>query len=205
VCRFAAVSPDGTRVAMPGHTADYSGITVRTVGATATTFLPIPRRATGWIRWSPDGQQLAVSGRDGLYVVPVNGGRARLLRSYGWFGARPASWSPDGTTLAFLDPRPFQPRDGKDIRWTLMTVRADGAGLHSLHRVGGCNCVEIPPPAVAWSPDGRQIAVTVVHRGRRADGIRGGLYVVRPDGTGWNLVGYRVGAAALAWQPVPRS
>src|SRR5438309_11517727 len=66
-------------------------------------------------RWSRDGANLAfLSDRAGgerqLYVMSVQGGEPRQLTSIS-ADAGPASWSPDGTKIAFnarvwLDPRP---------------------------------------------------------------------------------------------------
>jgi hypothetical protein len=85
-----------------------------------------------------------------------------------------------------------------------MTVRADGTGLHALRELGRCYCVGIAPPAVAWSPDGRQIAVTVIASTGRSvtDAESGGLYSIRPDGTGWTPQGSSTGVTYLAWQPL---
>jgi Tol biopolymer transport system component len=68
-------------------------------------------------------------------------------------GAAPA-FSPDGTTIAFADPRGWIAKVGADGRSRRTVVRGHGAP--------------------AWSADGAHLVVT------RADGLR----LVRADGTG---------------------
>jgi WD40-like Beta Propeller Repeat len=204
-CSFSQVSPDGTRVAETRTVGGQNGVEVRSVASGRTTFLPTHGPVAGWPRWSPDGRSLVFSDSHGLYLMPVDGGRARLLHRYpsGTSYGLPASWSPDGSTIAFLEPRPVRAKPPVNA-WTLTTVRRDGTGLRSLREVGACYCIGIPPPAVAWSPDGRQIAVTVIHTGRSIGAARSdGLYAIHPDGTGWTLIEGGVGAGMLTWQPLP--
>ena len=83
-----------------------------------------------------------------------------------------------------------------------MTVRSDGTDLQRLREVGSCYCIGIAPPAVAWSPDGHQIAVTVIG-GRNLGSVRSdGLYSIHPDGSGWTHLASSTAVAHLAWQPL---
>jgi hypothetical protein len=203
-CSFDQVSPDGTRVAETKAIGGQNGVEVRNLDSGRTTFLPTHGPVAGWPRWSPDGRFLVFSDSDGLYLMPVDGGHVRLLHRYpsGASYGLPASWSPDGSTIAFLEPRPVRTKPPVDA-WTLSTVRTDGTGLRSLREVGACYCIGIPPPAVAWSPDGQQIAVTVIHTGRSIGAARSaGLYSIHPDGTGWTVIAAAVGAGMLTWQPL---
>jgi Tol biopolymer transport system component len=203
-CQFAQLSPDGTRVAVPKTVGARSGIELRSVNSDRTVFVPTHGTGAAWPRWSPDGTSLVFSGPDGLYLMSVNGGPVRLLHGHAPGGeARPASWSPDGSTIAFLQPHVVTYNHG-GTSWTLMTVKPDGSGLHSLRKVGRCYCVGIAPPTVAWSPDGRQILVTPIDSRRSVTNVRGGgLYSIRPDGTGWTpLVSTSGDVLYLAWQPL---
>ncbi len=204
-CVFAAVSPDGTQVAMARRVGGRNSVEVRTVESGDARLIPTEGRIAGWPRWSPDGGSLVFTGRHGLYLMSVDGGGVRLLDRYppGTVSGLPASWSPDGGTIAFLHPRPVT-ADPRGTAYTLMTVRSDGTDLHRLRELGRCECVGIAPPAVAWSPDGQQIAVTVIRSGRTVtDASSGGLYSVHPDGTGWTPMGSSADITYLAWQPVP--
>ena len=90
-----------------------------------------------WAVWSPDGRQLASSGRAGTKFWDATTGREiRTLKGY-----RMQSWSPDGRRLYAFG------GDGS-------TKLVDAATLQ-----------ELPSPAVgdtahppSWSPDGRQLA-----------------------------------------------
>jgi hypothetical protein len=204
-CTFAAISPDGTSVALVKQVGGQDGVELRTLESGRVRFIPTPAQAPGWPRWSPDGRSLVLTSTQGLYLMAVDSGRVRLLERFppGTRSAQPASWSPDGRAIAFLRTRPVR-ADPRGTAYTLMTVRADGTGLHALRELGRCYCVGIAPPAVAWSPDGRQIAVTVIASTGRSvtDAESGGLYSIRPDGTGWTPQGSSTGVTYLAWQPL---
>lgn len=86
-----------------------------------------------------------VSSRDGLTRVELlaeNGHLARVLDSFGSLnGNWEASWSPDGSRLAWIDP------------FGLWVARADGTHRHLLAQSRGTM-------RYAWSPDSRALAVS---------------------------------------------
>nr|NIP78685.1 amidohydrolase [Gemmatimonadota bacterium]NIQ53227.1 amidohydrolase [Gemmatimonadota bacterium]NIU73373.1 amidohydrolase [Gammaproteobacteria bacterium]NIX43603.1 amidohydrolase [Gemmatimonadota bacterium]NIY07792.1 amidohydrolase [Gemmatimonadota bacterium] len=91
---------------------------------------------------SPDGERLAFTALDRLYVSDADGGDARRI------GPDDASvhfptWSPDGNWIAFAT--------WEDDSGHLWRVRPGGGGLERLTTQGG---LYITP---AWSPDGRRI------------------------------------------------
>jgi Tol biopolymer transport system component len=150
----AAVSPDGTRVAVargPAGSRDLWVIDVMRGAMTRLTFDPADEDNPVW---SPDGENIAFSstrtGQPKLYVKPANGlGEERLLSDQSGI---PTSWSRDGRVLLFTT---TSPKTGNDI-WALSDPgRASGEGN------------AVPVSATAFnefdgqvSPDGRWVAYT---------------------------------------------
>lgn len=101
---------------------------------------------------SPDGTTLAFNGDGGIYVVPMQGGNARLVAGNinDTFAGRP-SWSPDGRRMAFL-------RHGcTHCESTLYVMDLPGGRETELGRV--CSGTPI------WTPDGKGlIAVEAARR-----------------------------------------
>lgn len=123
-------------------------------------------------RWSPDGTQIAFSGRrdtsrrPDIWVMNADGtGRNRLTRTPDTFDWMPA-WSPDGSQIAWLRQGP------QGIQFAIMN--ADGTNAHALAMPRGSH----PWIYCDWSPDGSQIVFTLCGR-KGCD-----LFSVAPDGTG---------------------
>jgi Tol biopolymer transport system component len=112
------------------------------------------RRLPATPSWSPDGQRLAVQGKNGDLLIGSPGGDN--LRSIGRF-PMPSSWSPDGAQFAFI-------RNGD--AWI---VNADGTGERN-----ATNFVAGGVFDAIWSPDGRFIAVVQESQ----------LQILRMDGGG---------------------
>jgi Tol biopolymer transport system component len=162
--------------------------------------------------WSPDGSRLAYVAEEGLFLVGRDGSDPRLLLpslTDGLLMVGP-SWSPDGSRLAFAQP---QARAGEDSEPPglvghrfVLTVLDSESGTPQLTRdVGSCYCLGIAAPEAVWSPDGELIAVNAVGNGSRdrVDAARAdGVYVVRPDGSGWRLISSIAVSAGLSWQPL---
>lgn len=126
-------------------------------------------------RWSPNGRQLVVqaselAGRTRVVVVDVVTGAARAVAE----GIQP-TWSPDGSSIAFVDNDPSQ--DGG-----IAVIRADGSGrrIVASRLTGGRVGYDRP----SWSPDGRRLAVV-----RSGGDVRGEqVFVVGADGRGLRRV-----------------
>lgn len=161
-------------------------------------------------RFSPDGREIAFSraetdGAWHVWIVPATGGTPRQLT----FGAVPQIYprfTPDGRSVVFQTwssgkdrvwrvPReggatePLTP-EGEDDGYP--DVSPDGTRIVYSRSSGGTSRICVSPigggPSVpltagdstvpAWSPDGTLIAFA------RDRGYEGGIFVVRPDGTG---------------------
>ncbi len=113
-------------------------------------------------RWSPDGGQILYGTWRNVKVLDLVGGSDReLLDELMAEIYAGMDWSPDGKRIAFVGRR-----DGPRELWIVSAAgAAGGLKLRLAGTLGG---------AVAWSPDGRQLAVVV----------DGKIHLVDPDGTG---------------------
>jgi Tol biopolymer transport system component len=108
------------------------------------------------VRPSPDGSRIAFDsdrgGERGVYIADANGRNVKRISPDG-FAAVP-SWSPDGSTIAFVRAEPDLPRV-----WNLWTIDVDTGDLRQVtrHRYG-------QPWGGSWFPDGRRIAYSHENR-----------------------------------------
>ena len=119
--------------------------------------------------WSPNGEEIAFQSirgtRGNIYRVRVAGGKAERLTG-GEHPRYPASWSPDGQTLAFVE---TNPETGSDI-W-MLPLTGDRTPKPWLNTKAS----ESYP---AFSPDGRWLAYNSNESGRSE------VYVQPVSGTG---------------------
>ena len=143
--RQAALSPDGTWVAVSASTADFSGIFLVTVGGDPA---PAP-----WVEgsspvWFGDGSGIVFSRGGDLWRVAVGSIEPTRITDDPE-DERAAQPSPDGGTIAF-----YSGRSGHQDIWT---VAADGSAQPA-RLTHGSMAADDFRFAPSWSPDGRRIA-----------------------------------------------
>jgi WD40 repeat protein len=207
-CREIAWSPDGRVFAAAPVARGTLGLVDASTGIITTVSVPGVGGVLS-LTWAPGSDELAFlanagEGRSGVYMVRSDGtdltevGGVRSDFPHGRSGATKAilvRWSPTGQRLAVLTATPDPPNGPPPIslyRLRVVTMNPDGSGLRILAGDGRCACTTFTPD-LAWSPDGRALAVLSEHR-------RPSL--VRRDGNGHRLrVRFVRGNGALSWQP----
>ena len=137
----------------------------------------------GWAIWSPASDKIAfLSTRDGktdVYVANSDGSNTLNLTNTPGHNESAVSWSPDGTTLAYISwsvkstPNPYTIGDEQ-----LMTIGVDGSNNVELIAAMGTD-LDIAPE---WSHDGTRIAFT---SDKDTDVSRNlDIYIINKDGTG---------------------
>lgn len=129
------------------------------------------------VRWSPDSKRISymadqlVANEFNVFVIDVETGDNAQVTNFGDFNSD-SRWSPDGTTLAYLDnpSAPF-PSD------LVVSAGSPGAQDTVLAFVSP-NGRSVSN--YAWSPNGQQIAYTSDERTQDMDE----LYVINADGSG---------------------
>ena len=94
---------------------------------------------------SPTGSQIVIAVQGSLYVIPVSGGKGKLISTFDMEATHPA-WSPDGSKLAFISDR----TDKRQI-YLSSPQGGEAAALTSFEDGVG---------SFAWSRDGKTLAVT---------------------------------------------
>ena len=167
-----AWSPDGSMIAFSGGASDdVHGLYLMRADGTEIRRLSTGPGIAGAFTptWSPDGRRLAFAGSGGkttLFVVNSDGTDEHQVD--GGESLSGASWSPDGTRMAWLHAESdlgsriyVAGADGRDIRAIPIPGRLPGAYFtrdsYSL--------------AIGWSADGKQVIGIVTSDAAMADGL----------------------------------
>jgi hypothetical protein len=153
--RAIAWSPDSGRIAYL-HGASPP---IRVVDARDGS--PFPLQQTGdpvpqgrRLEWSPDGTELLYDAEDDFWTKPVDGRPARRVVALEGPDAF-ATWSPDGTRIAFV-------RAASEAAGGVYVVNRDGTDLRHVAATGTA-----PIGSVRWKPDG----TAVVFEATRHEGV----------------------------------
>ncbi len=153
-CAIAFTHPPGASAAKNGPIlfSDYTNIWK--IQPDGSKLKKVAKRAAWSLDASPNGRTLAYT-HDGLFTMPINGGRpTNLLRRYPivakFAGVNWASWSPSGRKIVFA---------GQDDT-RIYVIKSNGKGLSYLF---GKNRTGLLHPV--WSPTGREIAYIDVWKG----------------------------------------
>jgi hypothetical protein len=187
-------SPDGTKLAFRGCCGDEIFVVELAGGAVTQLSDEATDGASGayWPAWSPTGSEIAYKAiryddatetdSEALYVTSLDGAYVRRLTPDFFFDGA-ASWSPDGSRLAFAG------RTAGDDISDIYVVGADGSNLSRVMEGA------VDP---AWSPDGTKIAFSSDRDGDPE------VYVMDPDGSNVEqLTDNAFHDSDPAWQPVP--
>jgi TolB protein len=154
-------SPDATRLVYSQNTLQDEGASIRILDVADPDGegRSVANRGD-WPAWSPDGRTILYTGDIGgveqLFTVPATGGTATMLAPDGPSSAYEASWSPDGTEIAFVAPSgDVDSEDPPAWNEDIWVMRADGTGARKVVSTEG-NDHWMP----TWSPDGRQLMYT---------------------------------------------
>jgi Tol biopolymer transport system component len=211
VDRYPAWSPDGERLSFTRDRDNGESVLV-VLDLTTRALNAITQPSELWpgvgpATWAPDGQRIAFVrwSSDGddyanyrqLHLIDADGSDLSPLPEAGDFLWDP-SWSPDGDRILYTSD--YSGRGG-ECDAQVLSIRIDGTGSTDVFSQG-CDS-----RAGSWSPSGARIVVDAdgpVADAETGDDPRlGGVWTLRPDGTGPRLVA-RSGWDPV-WQPVARA
>ena len=163
-------SPDGRHILFD------SGDGLNVVEADGSGRRSFPGCSTSPEAWSSDSRHVVCTRYEGGIVIldTVDGTVTPLADA----GSRP-SWSPDGTTIAFLD------------EYKLYVIPAVGG---TRQRLGVRKLAQFAAPA--WSPDSQRLAYVSVEANDRYS-----LWTIRADGSGGRRVAQKVWEDTPSWSP----
>jgi Tol biopolymer transport system component len=154
----AAWSPDGKRIAFTSRTGTTSVLVVMDEDGRNVFRHDLPQKNVWAATWWTNGTKITYSAAStdgspgGLLQVDADGGYPALLfTASAWVDQ--ASWSPDGTKLAFASDWLLA-----DFFTDVFLIDPDGSGLTRLTD-GNTDFIDYRWPS--WSPDGARIATTM--------------------------------------------
>jgi hypothetical protein len=151
-------SPDGSRFVFAAQRGDRDVLAVLDVQrGRIIREIPLPAiREMANPSWSPDGRTVVLTGmaggRSDLYALDVDAGTTRRLTE-DWYAALLPSFSPDGSTVAFVTDR----GEGADLdqgRWGRYRIALLDVASLAVRELPGMEGDNVDP---AWAPDGASL------------------------------------------------
>ncbi len=167
---FAAWSPDGQTIAYVAEVNDTLQLFTRRLSSAGSAQITEAPYDCKYPFWSPDGRRIyyvsLARERESIWSISAAGGTPQLVIENASRGAI----GPDGSTIAFL--RDEQPDDivGASALWFLRADRRES-------RYSPLERVRFIEGALAFSPDGRKLGLSVVPR----------TINLRPEARGWQF------------------
>ena len=152
----AAISPDGNSLAYVVRDGKNSSLRLKNIlTESEVVIIPPAENALGSPRFSPDGNFIYYSHREGISQIPIFGGESRKIAADLW---SEFSVSPDGRQVAF--PR-ANPTENKSF---IVAAETDGSGERIVAARTDPDFYAGWGPAPVWSPDREHLtAVTGRH------------------------------------------
>lgn len=189
-------SPDGRRIVYTATRADMTRSSYDSdlwiVDADGANDIPLTH-STGndtHPRWSPDGTRIAFlsdrdAGRNAIWILNPNGGEPVELTKEP-APIREFTWSPDGKSIAFLMADPITAEEEKKVRekedWHVIGQKPREQHLYIIDvadkAIRRMTCCEFSINGVAWSPDGKTLAVVRVPSSSIDNSFHSDLYTV---------------------------
>ncbi|MEY4386719.1 MAG: hypothetical protein RLY20_2002 [Verrucomicrobiota bacterium] len=138
----AAVSPDGSRVAMILDKSGNPELWVCNADGSGLKQLTRTPEDESSPCWSPDGKWICYAGKQGgvrgLYKVSASGGAAQRIYTRGAPNPSEPDWSPDG-------------------KWIVFTSQTGGFQIHVVPAEGGTSTLLVDGEDPSWAPNSRTV------------------------------------------------